>query len=420
MPTRGGTPATEGMKVLFIDQYAELGGAQLCLLDLLPAVVDAGWDAHVAIPGDGPLAERLASLDVALHSIPTTRLSAGQKSWRDVLNFTRHLPRLAAAIAGIVSRCDADLVYVNGPRVLPAASLAVNRAVGKGIARQSPALLFHSHNHLRQRADRWIAARAIRHCDATVVGCCRFSLEPLTRQVRPERSYVVYNGTAPPVSIERPRLEKTGPTIGVIGRLGHDKGQKEFLLAARRISRVRPDCRFLICGDVLFGDQQAIQYRDSLRTLAEGLPVEFLGWRRDVASVMSALDLLVVPSIWEPGAPRVILESYASGVPVVAFPAGGIPEILHDGETGFLAQPSTPAALAEKILEVVSHESTLAAAALGGHELWKSRFTVERYRQEMLAIMAGTVASGEEPQQSSEGAVESGSDRAPKAGATLA
>ena len=135
---------------------------------------------------------------------------------------------------------------------------------------------------------------------------------------------------------------------------------------------------------------------------------------------MSALDLLVVPSIGEPGAPRVILESYASGVPVVAFPAGGIPEILHDGKTGFLAQPSTPAALAEKILEVVSHESTLAAVALGGHELWKSQFTVERYRQEMLAIMASTVASGEGPQQSStgEGAVESGSDRAPKAGPT--
>ncbi len=380
------------MRVLFIDQYSELGGAQQCLLDLLPAVLDAGWEAHVAIPGDGPLAESIASLGVSLHSIPYTRLSAGHKSWRDILNFTRHLPRLAAAITDLVLRCDADLVYVNGPRVLPAASLAAGGAVRKGIARKSLPVLFHSHNRLRQRADRWVATRAIRHCNATVVGCCRFALEPLERHVRPGRAHLVYNGTARPEPTDSRAARKTGLTIGVIGRISADKGQKEFLQAAHRISAVLPDCRFLVCGDALFGDQQAIQYRDSLRTLAEGLPVEFLGWRRDVASVMSRLDLLVVPSIWEPGAPRVILEAYASSVPVVAFPAGGIPEILRDGETGFLVKPSTPDALAEKILHAVSQEAMLAAMAGAGHELWKAQFTVERYRKEMLDIMAKTAA----------------------------
>ncbi len=371
------------MRVLFIDQYNELGGAQQCLLDLLPAVLAAGWEAHVAIPGEGPLAERLTSLDVPLHSIPSRRLSAGRKSWSDVLSFMRDMPGLAKAIAGIVSRCHADLVYVNGPRMLPAASL---------VARKGLPLLFHSHNHLRQRADRWIAARAIRHGNATVVGCCRFALEPLERHVHRGRSHLVYNGTGPPASTDSRAVEKAGLTIGVIGRIAPDKGQKEFLQAARRLNAELPGSRFLICGDALFGDQQAIKYRDSLRALAAGLPVEFLGWRRDAGGVMQRLDLLAVPSIWEPGAPRVILEAYASGVPVVAFPTGGIPEILHDGETGFLVKPSTPLALAEKILNAFSRKSTLAAVARAGHELWKAQFTVERYRKEMLEIMAETAA----------------------------
>ena len=376
------------MRVLFIDQYSELGGAQQCLLDLLPAVLAAGWEAHVAIPGEGPLAERLTSLGVSLYSIPGRRLSAGRKSWSDVLSFMRDMPRLTRAIADIVSRCDADLVYVNGPRMLPAASLAVR----KGVARKGTPLLFHSHNHLRQRADLWIVARAIRHGNATVVGCCRFALEPLERHARPGRSHLVYNGTSPPASTDSRAAGKAVLTIGVIGRIAPDKGQKEFLQAARRLNAALPDSRFLICGDALFSDQQAIKYRDSLRELAEGLPVEFLGWRRVVGGVMSRLDLLVVPSIGEPGAPRVILEAYASGVPVVAFPAGGIPEILHDGETGFLVKPSTPEALAEKILSAVSQESTLAAVAHAGHELWKAQFTVERYRKEMLEIMVKTAA----------------------------
>jgi len=107
---------------------------------------------------------------------------------------------------------------------------------------------------------------------------------------------------------------------------------------------------------------------------------------------MSRLDLLVVPSIWEPGAPRVILEAYASSVPVVAFPAGGIPEILRDGETRFSVKSSTPDVLAEKILHAVSQEAMRATMAGAGHELWKAQFTVERYRKEILDVMAITAA----------------------------
>ena len=371
------------MRVFFLDQYSDLGGAQQCLLDVLPAVLDAGWEAHVAIPGTGPLAERITSLGASLYSIPCRRLSSGPKSWSDVLAFIRDMPGLARAIAEISSRCKADLVYVNGPRVLPAASW---------VARKGPPLLFHSHNRLRQRADRWIAARALRLCNATLVGCCRFALEPLERHVPRGRSYLIHNGIDPATSANIRPAGNSGLTIGVIGRIAPDKGQKEFLEAARLLSAALPDSRFIICGDALFGDQKAIEYRDSLRALAEGLPVEFVGWRQDVAAVMSLLDILVVPSIWEPGAPRVILEACASSVPVVAFPAGGIPEILHDGETGFLVRPSTPQALAKKILSAVSQESTLAAVARAGHQLWKAKFTAERYRGEMLEIMARAAA----------------------------
>ena len=214
------------MRVLFIDQYSELGGAQQCLLDLLPAVLGAGWEAHVAIPSEGPFAERLASLGVPWYSIPSRPLSAGRKSWSDVLSFMRDMPRLAKAIAGIVSRCDADLIYVNGPRMLPAAALAARRGGAMGAARKRPPLLFHSHNHLRQRADRWIAARAIRHGNAAVVGCCRFALEPLERHVHRGRSHLVYNGTGPPAPAESRAAGKAGLTIGVIGRIVQQRPQR--------------------------------------------------------------------------------------------------------------------------------------------------------------------------------------------------
>jgi len=97
-----------------------------------------------------------------------------------------------------------------------------------------------------------------------------------------------------------------------------------------------------------------------------------------------------VPSLREPGAPRVILEAYAARVPVVAFVSGGIPEILRDGETGFLVEPPTPEVLAAKLDVLLSAPERLREVAAGGHEIWKEQFTLERYQREVLAVIGLT------------------------------
>lgn len=96
-------PHRERMRVLFIDQYSELGGAQQCLLDLLPAVRESGWEAHAAVPGKGPLGERLSSMGAAVRPIPCGPLSSGHKSWKDTWRFTSHAPSLASAIRDLAT-----------------------------------------------------------------------------------------------------------------------------------------------------------------------------------------------------------------------------------------------------------------------------------------------------------------------------
>ena len=108
--------------------------------------------------------------------------------------------------------------------------------------------------------------------------------------------------------------------------------------------------------------------------------------------MLSGLDLLVVPSVQEPGTTRVILEAYAAGVPVIAFPSGGIPEVLEDGNTGFLVRPSTPEALARKVGELLcGPASVLEAVGAAGRNAWRERFTLERYQQDILAVIERAV-----------------------------
>ena len=146
--------------------------------------------------------------------------------------------------------------------------------------------------------------------------------------------------------------------IGVIGRIAPEKGQLEFVQAARLLFRqLAPGrrCEFVVCGDALFSSPE---YSRRVRAEAEGLPIEFTGWRDDIRDVLSTLDLVVVPSSAVEATTRVILEAFSAGVPVVAFRSGGIPEIVEDGVTGVLSAPTAPD-LASKLLELFSNGGAL-------------------------------------------------------------
>ena len=349
------------MNILFLDQFSDLGGAQQCLLDLIPAVQNAGWQAHVAAPGNGRLFSHLGEMGVPTYPIRCGPYSSGRKSGADTLRFIHQAPFLIAAIRNLTRRLEPDLLYVNGPRVLPAAAWCASRRLP---------LVFHCHNRLERGSAQRLAGLSI-------------------RLARGDNIHLVHNGV-PPSPDPFPNSSRESFTrIGLIGRISPEKGQMEFLEAARVLAGILPDSRFIVCGDALFSDPEALHYRRSLDRLAAGLPVEFIGWHDDVYQVMGQLDLLVVPSTKEPGAPRVVLEAFACGLPVVAFPSGGIPEVITDGETGFLVDTPTPQALAKRISQLVlEHPQRLSEAAKAAHSAWRERYTLERYQRQLLEIVA--------------------------------
>jgi glycosyltransferase involved in cell wall biosynthesis len=333
-----------------------------------------------AVPGRGRLVEKLHEHGVTVHSLPVTHLASGHKSARDSLRFAREAPKLIREIARLTEETGPDLLYVNGPRLLPAAAW-VARRTGRP-------LVFHCHNHLAQRSAAIVAGRALQLSRARVIACCRYVARPLWPYVDPGRLRVIYNGVAAPHAV---RVTSTGgPRIGVIGRISPEKGQAEFLEAARIVAQKHPAAKFVICGAPLFSDTAAERYSTRLRELSIGLPVEFTGWQEDVNDILSRLDVLVVPSLREPGAPRVVIEAFAARVPVVAFVSGGIPEIVIHGKTGFLIEPPTPEALAAKLVALLDDPDALHAAAGRAHEAWNENFTLERYQREVLEVIGLT------------------------------
>jgi len=293
--------------------------------------------------------------------------------------FVMETPRLVREIGSLIRRYDADLIYVNGPRLAPAAALA---------ARQGPPILFHAHSLLGGYSRR-LAGWSLQRARAMLVASCRFVARPLEPYAGPRGVRVVYNGVRQNSS---PRPATSTSRIGVIGRISPEKGQAEFLRAARLLYPDLPRSKFLICGSPLFSSPSALRYAAELKALAQNLPVEFPGWQEDIDAVLATLDLLVVPSTCVDATPRVILEAFAAGVPVMAFACGGIPEIVEHNVTGFLVEDRSPEALAAAMRQCLLREpGRLREVAVCARSRVGSRFSLERYRQQMLEAMQSAV-----------------------------
>lgn len=361
------------MKILFLDQFSELGGAQLCLLDLLPALRENGWEAHAALPGAGPMVDHLQAKGVAVTPIPCGPYQAGRKRVADVVRFAADLTRQTAELGRLLDRDVFDLLYVNGPRILPAAAVA-----GRG---RLP-VLFHAHNRIDTGYGMRLAGWAIRRAQATIVACSRFTAEPLRPYASNGRLHVIPNGTAD-LGFREQRPNAAGSwRIGMIGRVTEQKGAAEFLRAALALAPGLPNARFIICGAA-----DSARYVDTLREAARRQPIDFLGWRDDIGAVLRGLDLLVVPSRQE-GLPRVLLEAFSAGVPVVAFPAGGIVEAIDDEETGFLVPESSAAALAARLKELICGDPRrLRDVAQNARWLWQRSYRLPLYRERIMETM---------------------------------
>jgi glycosyltransferase involved in cell wall biosynthesis len=363
------------MNILFLDQFSVMGGAQLCLLDILGAVKERGWSGHVALPGEGPLVERVRSRGFGVTTIPCGPYRSGSKSLADFVQLPLDVWQQKRILVELMNRGKFDLVYVNGPRLLPAVALAAHDRVP---------VLFHAHSRLSQSYTASLAGWSLRHSGATVIACSNYVAGPLARYVDQRNLQVIPNGTPDAGFRERAFGPGRSWRIGLIGRISPEKGQAEFLQAVALLALEFPAARFVICGAALI---PAGKYLDLVSDLARGLPVEFLGWRDDIAPVLAELDLLVVPSM-EEGMGRVVVEAFSAGVPVVAFATGGIPEVIKDRETGFLVRVATPDALAARIREIIKSDADiLRRVVANARRTWERSYTVAAYQSRIMDLV---------------------------------
>jgi glycosyltransferase involved in cell wall biosynthesis len=138
------------------------------------------------------------------------------------------------------------------------------------------------------------------------------------------------------------------PVVAVVASLFSFKGHEVFLRAAARVLKSHPNARFLVIGE---GPERANLEQRVQEMHIDGA-VRFLGRRRDVTELLTLVDVSVLSSQWE-AAPISALEAMACEVPVVCTRVGALPEMVLDGETGFLVGVGDDAGLAAGIARLL-------------------------------------------------------------------
>jgi len=343
------------VRVLTVDDRDDIGGTERSLLRLAPLLADRGIEQVLVTPPGAPIADAWRALGLRHQPLampvqrairvtddrpPRAQLVARelQQTWAD-----------ARGLADLADSIDAAVIHSNGHWT------HLGAAIAGRLSRR--ATLIHLHDESLPGVARHLRALNVRLATWTI------AVSDAVAHALPSwaghRVTVIRHGVdgaefCPGLPDPRTRAllcdDPAAPLILVAGRLDSAKGVDDVIRAVGLLPVEQRSARLAIVGPDLRSD-----YAGVLRTLGAQLlgdRVRFLGPVDEIAPYLRAADVVAVASRHE-GLGLIVLEAQACGTPVVAYPTGGIGELIVDGRTGILVRPADPAHLARCLAQLL-------------------------------------------------------------------
>ncbi len=326
------------LRVLLLDSIPKWGGGEKWCVEAARALRGRGHHAVVACGKRSPLEARARE--------------AGLETWSAPLHGGLGLVS-AFRLGSYLESEKIEAVIGNVGRDLWIGAIA---------CRRSGARLLQRRGLVRPvkpgRLSRWLYTRAV---DRVIVNslAIRDCMVDSVDFLDASRFVLIPNGidTRAGVSGDGARLRSElgllpeTPVAGTIGRLAQMKGHSDLLRAWPHVLEKVPEARLLLIGE---GEEER-----GLKSLAAELGIErsvsFLGFRRDIADLLEAIDLLVLPSVRDEGCSNTLLEAMWHGRPAVVTDCGGLPGVVTHEELGLVVPMHAPEPLAFAVTRLLSN-----------------------------------------------------------------
>lgn len=341
---------------------SRIGGAEVFVAELYRSFAELGAHVEVFCPAGRPFVDYAKARGIE----PIT--------WR---TFGKFDPLTVIRLARLMKRRRIDVIHTH----LSTAGLL--GAFAARLARRRSVAHVHGLN----------TATCFRYSDAVIAVSEKVKSHLVAQGLNERKVHVVHNGVdlirfqPMPARDARIKLgyDPDEPLLGVFGRLSSEKGQRVAIEAMFLVAKDYPDARLAIVGE---GDD-----RQDLESAAEALGIRgsviFTGFVQDVREMMSACDIVLVPSSRGEGFGLTAVEAMALKRPVIASEQGGLPEILVDGETGLLVPPNDPQALAEATCKLLAAPDLAAKMGANGRMRAEKHFALGEQMRKVLDILEG-------------------------------
>ena len=375
-----------GLRVLEAITPSRIGGAEVFVTELCASFAELGAHVEVFCPAGRPFADYAKTRGIE------------PIAWR---TFGKLDPLTVIRLARLMKRRRIDVIHTH----LSTASLL--GAFAAKLARRRSVAHVHGLN----------TATCFRYSDLVIAvsECAKAHL--VSQGIKDTRVRVVHNGvdvvrfaptgareakiklgTTIPPGIIPGGIDPDQPLVGVFGRLSSEKGQRVAVEAMFLIVKEHPHARLALVGE---GDD-----REELETSADALGLQgevcfgrlsapkhasprvvFTGFVQDVREMMSACDIVVVPSSRGEGFGLAAVEAMALARPVVASAQGGLPEIVVPGETGLLVPPNDPKALADAVSDLLGKPDLAREMGAKGRARVEQHFALGQQMRKLLDIL---------------------------------
>jgi len=371
---------------LLLHSSSDLYGASKILLTTVRKLKEKGEKIQVVLSEEGPLALALREEGIVVHIIRLGILRRKYFNLGGLFNRFGVLKKAYKDLVALAKNENVTHIYSNTSAVLIGAFVANELNV------------YHTwHIHEIITHPKWFASligKIVNKYSDRVVVVSEAVKEHWNHYISSDKLKVIHNGIDySPYLSARGNFKDNLPInpdtllIGMIGRINAWKGQPYFLDIAFKISESYPQVHFVMVGDVFPGDEHLeTEMYQKISSLKLADKVSVFGFRNDIADVLAALDIFILPSIQPDPLPTVVLEAMASAKPVVATAHGGACEMVADGNTGILIPWDDAEKSAKKVVPLLTDKPLRLKLGLQGRKRVLEHFSLEAFGDKMAGI----------------------------------
>ncbi|MBK1813061.1 glycosyltransferase family 4 protein [Clostridium sp. YIM B02505] len=342
------------IKILFLHAGAEMYGADKILLELLSGLDKTRFEPYVILPNNGPLYEEIKKKDIYVEIREYPILRRKFFNPLGIVNYISGVLKYNKIIEGFCKEKAIEIIHSNTLAVLEggfvAKRLKIKHVWHVHEIIMKPKFMFKLTSYLlNKNADEIVVVsnsvknHILRSClvDEGKIKTIYNGVDNTKFNKEAEYDYL----------LKEFKVDKDDIVVGMVGRINSWKGQRDFILAIKKIVKEHTNIKAILIGGVFEGEEWRVQ---ELKRLIKDNNLEDViimkDFRSDVTNIYNLIDIFVLPSTNPDPLPTVVLEAMASGKPIVAYRHGGVTEMVSEGANGLFAEVLNIDDLSTKIL----------------------------------------------------------------------